>query len=259
MFVRDAEGRRRMVYLGAHGSTEAARRYREVLATPLAGRPLGVTARRRVEASEWPTVTQLCAAFLLDAERYYNEAAGNRPREVDNFQLVLRALLTLHRDTATERCIIKDVITVWQALIDGGYGYQTGRSRRRAGVGGRKRSRTYINGSVRRIKKVCRWGTARRMVPGSVWHELSASRSPSIDRCAARKTLPFEAVPWSTVEPGLDRLSGPWRPMHLHWSTGMHPSEALWIQMPPPTAPPTPGYTPSWPRRAAVVSTWGSI
>lgn len=122
VFVRDAEGKRRMVYLGEHGSTEAARRYREVLSEQLAGKPVATAGRRREPASDWPNVAQLCAAFLLDAERYSDDAAGNRSREVDNFRLALRTLLRLHRDTPTDRFTIKDLIEVRQALIDGEYG-----------------------------------------------------------------------------------------------------------------------------------------
>ncbi|MEY4829580.1 MAG: hypothetical protein RLZZ562_1376 [Planctomycetota bacterium] len=58
IFLRDAEGRRRMVYLGEHGSSEAARRYREALSTYLAGKPLETTSKRRIEASEWPTASE---------------------------------------------------------------------------------------------------------------------------------------------------------------------------------------------------------
>lgn len=178
VFVRDAEGKRRMVYLGEHGSTEAARRYREVLSERLAGKPVTTAASAgREPTSEWPTVAQLCAAFLLDAERYYDGAAGNRSREVDSFRLALRTLLRLHRDTPTDRCTINDLIEVRQALIDGEYGYQDGKSGRRDGVGGKKRSRTYINATGRRIKQVFRWGTERRM---------SRARSgTSCRRCAA--------------------------------------------------------------------------
>jgi integrase len=232
VFLRDAEGRRRMVYLGEHGSTDAARRYREVLAEHLAGKPITTVARRREPTSEWPTVAQLCAAFLLDAERYYVDAAGNRSREVDNFRLALRTLLKLHRDTPTYQFTINDIIDVRQALIDGEYGYQTGKSGRRAGVGGKKRSRTYINSTVRRIKQVFRWGTERRMVPGAVWHELSALRSLPIGRCAARETEPVTAVPWSKVDPVLKHLPGPLAAcVRLQWHTGMRPSEALQIRM----------------------------
>ncbi|MEQ1631882.1 MAG: site-specific integrase [Planctomycetota bacterium] len=232
VFLRDADGRRRMVYLGPHRSTAAAHRYREVLATHLAGKPVETSSRKPVEASKWPTVANLCEAFLDDAERYYVDTAGNLSLEVENFRLALRTLLALHRHTSTEQFTINDLNAVRLALINGSYGYQTGRSGRRAGVGGRKRSRSYINASIRRIKQVFRWGTERRMVPGSVWHELTALRSLPIGRCAVRETQPVEAVPWSMVEPVLPHLPAPLAAcVRLQWCTGMRPSEALRIRM----------------------------
>ena len=40
VFLRGPDGRRQMVYLGDHHSAEAQRRYREVLAINLAGKPV---------------------------------------------------------------------------------------------------------------------------------------------------------------------------------------------------------------------------
>ena len=85
-----------------------------------------------------PTVAKLCEAFD-------NDAARKLSREVHNFRLELRALLTLHRDTATERFTFNDLIAVQEALIDGGHGYQTGRPGRRAGGQWSEAKRTYIN------------------------------------------------------------------------------------------------------------------
>lgn len=65
-------------------------------------------------------MTQPCATFLLDVERNYVEATGKRSRKADNFRLALRALLTLHRDTATKWFTIDDLIGVRQQLLDGG-------------------------------------------------------------------------------------------------------------------------------------------
>jgi integrase len=232
VFLRGADGRRQVVYLGDHGSPAAARRYREVLAEHLAGKPVVAPARGREAPSEWPTIAQLSAAFLLDAERYYVDAAGVRSREVDNFRLALRPLLHLHRDIPADRFTINDLIEVRHLLIDGEYGYQSGRRGRSAAGGGRKRSRTYINATMRRLKHVFRWGAERRMVPGSVWHELSTLRSLPIGRCAARETEPVLAVPWAMVEPVLEHLSGPLAAcVRLQWCTGMRPSEALQIRM----------------------------
>ena len=48
LFLRDESGKRRMVYLGKHGSPEAARRYREVLAAHLAGKRPQVSTRSAI-------------------------------------------------------------------------------------------------------------------------------------------------------------------------------------------------------------------
>ena len=232
LFVRDADGKRRMVYLGPHGSAQAARRYREVLAEHLAGKPVATRSTARVPTSEWPSLAQLCAAFLLDAERYYVDAQGRRSDEVDNFRLALRPLLHLHRDTPTDRFSITDLIEVRQGFIDAEFGHQRDEQGRPIPGTGKKRTRTYINACLRRVKQVFRWGTERRLVPGSTWHELSALRSLPIGRCAARETEPVEAVPWSMVEPVLEHLPTPLRScVLLQWCTGMRPSEALQIRV----------------------------
>jgi hypothetical protein len=176
--------------------------------------------RGRGAPSEWPTIAELSAAFLLDAERYYVDAAGARSREIDNFRLALRPLLHLYRDIPADRFTINDLIEVRHLLIDGEYGYQTGRRGRTATGHGRKRSRTYINATVRRLKHVFRWGVERRMVPGSVWHELAALRSLPFGRCGARETEPVLAAPWTMVEPVLEHMSGPLAAcVRLQWCT----------------------------------------
>src|SRR5262249_23026242 len=74
--IRDADGKRRPIYLGKHGSAAAARRHREVLADLLAGKKVAAV-RTREEQSNWPTVAALAFAFLQHAQRYYVDADGN--------------------------------------------------------------------------------------------------------------------------------------------------------------------------------------
>jgi len=69
VFLRGPDGRRVMVYCGPHGSTEAQRRYREVLAEHLAGRAVATKQKPAATPSPWPTVEQLVAAYLLHAQR----------------------------------------------------------------------------------------------------------------------------------------------------------------------------------------------
>jgi integrase len=232
LFLRDDDSKRRMVYLGKHGSAAAARRYREVLADHLAGKPIVTSSRPARPSSDWPTVAQLCATFLLDAERYYVDAEGNRSREVSNFRLALRPLLELYRDTPTDELSVTELAAVRQLLLDTEIRCKKDQAKRPIPGTGRKRTRTHINACVRRIKQVFRWGTERKLVPGSTWHELSALRSLPIGRSGARETEPVQAVPWSMVEPVLNHLPTPLAAcVRLQWCTGMRPSEALKIRM----------------------------
>lgn len=232
LFLRDDDGKRRMVYLGKHGSTAAARRYREVLADYLAGKPIVTRSRPTRRSSDWPTVAQLCATFLLDAERYYVDAEGNRSREVNNFRLAVRPLLELYRDTPTDEFSVTELTAVRQLLLDTEIRCKMDKAKRPIPGTGSKRTRTHINACVRRVKQVFRWGTERKLVPGSTWHELSALRSLPIGRSGARETKPVLAVPWSMVEPILEHLPSPLAAcVRLQWCTGMRPSEALNIRM----------------------------
>jgi hypothetical protein len=68
VILRDADGRRRTLYLGAFGSPEAERRYRQVLAEHLAGAPV-TTSRPKRTAASCSTVGQLEAGYLLPRAR----------------------------------------------------------------------------------------------------------------------------------------------------------------------------------------------
>ncbi len=222
--VRDGDGKRKTVYLGRHGSPASARRYREVLAEHLAGRPVttAAAAKRQPEPSDWPTVGQLCAAFLLHAERYYVGPDGGPTREVTNLRAALRMLLDLHRDTPTDRFTIKDLLDVRQALVDL---RETHKKGRQAPDG---LSRRVVNSRVQRCKMVFRWGTEQKLVPGSTWHELSALRGLRKGRAGVRDHAPVEAVPWKLVEATLPHLVPTIRDAVLvQWWSGMRPAEVL--------------------------------
>ena len=155
-----------------------------------------------------------------------------RSGEITNFQLALRPLLELHRDTPTDQFTITDLIEVRRVFLEAEFGQQCDKKGRRIPGTGRRRTRNYINACTRRMRQVFRWGTERRLVPGTIWHELSALRNLPIGRCAARENEPVEAVPWCMVEPVLKHLPGPLVAcVRLQWCTRMRPSEALNIRM----------------------------
>lgn len=222
--LRGPDGKRRMVYLGSHGSAEAQRRLREVLAEHLAGKPLSTAraTRQAAASSSWPTVAQLCAAYLLHAERFYRDEQGHPTGEVTHATIAFRLLLELYRDTPTDRVTIRDLLNVRQALVDLREKHEHGRQAP-SGL-----SRRTINDRMARIKRLFRWGVEQGTVPGSTWHELSALRGLPKGRCGVHDNAPIEAVPWGLVQDVLPHLVPTIADaVRLQWWSGVRPAEAL--------------------------------
>lgn len=210
--IREPDGRRRTIYLGVHGSTAAQEQYQEVLAVFLAGKLVHVKPKVR-QSTEWPTVGQLVADFLLHARRFYRDEKGEVAREVGNFTAALGVLLNLHSGVHVDQFTVRDLHAVRQALVDSG-----------------RYCRKTINDRVRRCKAVFRWGAEQELVPGSTWHQLSSLRGLTVGRAGVRESPPVEAVPWGMVEPILEHLTPPMRAaVLLQWHSGLRPSEALSI------------------------------
>jgi integrase len=131
-----------------------------------------------------------------------------------NFVQAFKPFLHLLRDLQTSELSIVNLGHVRQMMIDEG-----------------KCNRSTINGKMRRIRQCIRWGVEQRLVPGSVWHEVSAMRGLPIGRAGVRESKVVEAVPWTMVEPVLEHLPSPLRAaVLLQWWTGMRPSEVLAIR-----------------------------
>lgn len=124
VLVRDADGKRRSVYLGKHGSAGAEAKYRKFLTDHLANKPVMTPRQRREQELEqepvsvWPTVGQLAAAFLLWASRYHVDQERRPTKEVRAARLAFEPLLDLHRDTPTDKMTIKALLDVRQQLLD---------------------------------------------------------------------------------------------------------------------------------------------
>lgn len=210
VFLRQPDGSRAMVYLGPHDSAEAVRRYRQVLADHLAGRPLEVVKRKELP-SQWPTVGQLVAAFLLHCERYYVDAAGVRSKGVVNILHAMEPFLALLRDKRTDSLGVVALDDVQQSIVVGG-----------------TCNRGTINNKMRRIRQCVRWGVGRKMVPGSVWHEVSAMKGIPAGRGGVREPKVVTAVPRAWVDAVLPHLTRPLAAaVELQWWCGARPSEVL--------------------------------
>jgi integrase len=214
VFLRGADGKRRMVYLGVHGSEEARKRYHEVLAAHLDGaEPPSRSARSSSPApSTFPNIEQLCGEFTAWALKEFLDAStGEVSREVVNFDHAIDHLLERHRGVHTDQFSIRDLLAVRQAMVDGG-----------------RLCRNVINARVRRIKAVFRWGTEQGFVPGEVFHQLTALRGLREGRGGARETKPVEPVTWKQVE-ALEPHLPPcvYGAVELQWWSGMRPDEVL--------------------------------
>lgn len=220
--LRDASGKRRMVYVGKHGSAEARQRYGEVVADYLAGRRIEAARAAKRPASEWPTVEQLCAEYLLFAARYYVDTDGTPTGEVVHARYAFEELLRLLAATPTDQVTIADLLTVRQALVE----LRPTRERGRRAPNGL--SRRTINDRMARIKRLFRWGVERRLVPGATWHELSALRGLPKGRSGVHDNAPVEAVPRSMVDAILPFLTPTIAAaVDVQWWTGMRPAEVL--------------------------------
>lgn len=212
VFLRDpATKKRRMVYLGVHGSEEARARFHEVMAAHAAGRLPEPRTKRRATPSSFPTVEVLCAEWTVWAEREYRDAEGNVSREVENFDAAIDHLLELHRDVPADQFTVRHLRLVRDAMLDGG-----------------RLCRNTINARVRRIKAVFRWGAEQRLVPGPVWHEVASLRALGKNRGGARETPEVEPVPWKIVEATLQHLPAPLvAAVLVQWHSGARPAEIL--------------------------------
>lgn len=176
-WVRDAHGKRRIVYLGKFDSPESHREYRRVVAEIMSGQAVTPPHKlRATPASQWPTVGDVAARFLLRAESYYRRKDGTPTREALNFTAALRPLLKLYRDVPVDAFDLQDLKTVRIGMIDRGW------------------SRTYINAAVRRILRV--FAGARK----SAWYHRAATthslRSPVWSGTGRLRRKGSVAWPW---------------------------------------------------------------
>lgn len=224
VYLRGEDGKRRMVYCGPHRSAEAQRRYHEVIAEHLDGKPI-ITARpdlNRSAPSKWPTVEQLCATYVLHAEKFYRDVDGNPTGEVTHAMIAFRMLRKLHSATHTDRMTIRDLLQVRQALVELREEHEHGRSAPNG------LSRRTVNDRMARIKRLFRWGVEQGVVPGAVWHELSALKGLPKGRCGVHDNAAVEAVPWALVKASMKEMVPTVRAaVEVQWWSGMRPAEVL--------------------------------
>ncbi|MFN8823798.1 MAG: hypothetical protein ACK501_02450, partial [Planctomycetota bacterium] len=114
---RDADGNRRAVFLGEHGSPEAHRAYQRFLSDFYAGRPASKPKPPEAARSGDFTVEQLCTQFLVHAESRYRRPDGTTTQEPLNFAHAFRHLLDLSRDVAAAEFDVLMLDAVRMAMV----------------------------------------------------------------------------------------------------------------------------------------------
>ncbi|MBL8726633.1 MAG: site-specific integrase [Planctomycetes bacterium] len=234
VFLTDpATGKRRAHYLGTYGSADAGERYRAILGEFLAGKPIETPAHRSAilgpaPAADACTVGRLVAQYLTWAERYYVDDQGAPTGVVTGAKYAFRFLLAELQDRPTAQVRACDLLAVRQRMIDYRPAVPAGEDRAPGRQAPQGLSRRSINDRMQTILRLFRWGVVHGMVPGGVWHELSAIKGLPKGRCGVHDNPPVQAVPWPIVEATLRELTPTLRAAVLvQWHTGARPAEVL--------------------------------
>ena len=204
-YLRDADGKRRQIILGAYDSPASWRRFADLTAQILAG-----IDAAEIQASQTGTppaaylVADLVAPFLFWARDEYGDPSG----EYHACKAACEPLLKLFGDLPAPEFSPKKLKRVREEMIKKGW------------------VRSSINQQVGRIRRAFKWGAAEEMVPGSVLEDLRCLpplKRGKTDAPESREVLP---VDWARVEATLSHLQEiPQAIVLLLWHTGARPSE----------------------------------
>ncbi|MFM9995541.1 MAG: site-specific integrase [Phycisphaerales bacterium] len=188
----------RDVYLGPWKSAESKRRFKQLVAEWLAA-----GGQVRPDASEGTlSVVELAAAYWKHLEHTYT------PTTLPSFKRAVGALRRLYGDLEVVAFGPVQLKTVRDQLV-------------REGL-----ARTTVNRHVHQVRACFRWGVEEGMVPGGVYHALTAIRGLRRGRTDARETEPVRPVADAMVETTVPHLTPVVADMvRLQRLTGMRPGE----------------------------------
>ena len=201
--LTDGVGNRRDVLLGRFGTAASKAEYIRVIAEwEASGRRL--TSRRLSDV----TVNEVIVTYWDHVEAYYRLADGTPTSEVDNIRLALKPLKTLYGQKPANAFDALALETVREHTIREGH------------------CRNRINKDVARIKGLFKWAASKKLVPSSIYHDLTCLEGLRAGRSKAKETAPVQPVSRSIVEQTLAVM----RPtladlVRLQLETGMRPGE----------------------------------
>jgi integrase len=206
--VRDANGKRRDVYLGKWKSPEAASAYARIIGELASPRP---TLAARIGTSV--SIAEVMLAFLKHADAYYRRPDGTPTHEAVEFRVTFRVLRELYCHTPADKFGPLDLGAVRTRMIAMGW------------------CRTLINRRISRIRRLFAWAVANQIVPPNVLVALRALDGLRVGRSVARETEPVKPVPMAVVEATLPFLSRQVAGLvRFQLFTGCRPGEACGVR-----------------------------
>jgi integrase len=191
----------RDIYLGDYDSPKSHKRYKQVVAEWLAGKP-------EAQPAEGGTVDEIVLRFLDAHKEYYVREDGTQTGELANFADAIRPLSEIYGgERAAEFGPLK-LKAVRQSMIRKGH------------------ARTTVNNRIRRIIQIFKWATSEELVPPSVHQGLKTVSGLQRGRSNAKETEPVRPAPESAIEairPHVPRQV--WAMIETQRLTGARPDE----------------------------------
>ncbi len=182
-------------YLGKFNSAKSKTEYHRLKMEYFAS---GCSGAFRVAASEL-SIAQLLVAFIRHCNEYYGTGPNS---ELLRFKPVLIVLRKLYGDTLAVDFGPLQYEAIRFSLTEP-YEVRKKDGTRRI----RRRSRSYINVQMKRLRAVFKWGTSKSLIPVSILESLKTVEPLKYGRTEAPERMPVVSVPTELVEATLPHLN----------------------------------------------------
>lgn len=184
---------KRIYFPGRHNSAESRAAYKTWLARHVGAAPA-------LKREEQLSIYELVVNYLEHAERHYGSGARG---EFANSRHALQHVVNLHRH---EPAIEFGPLKLKQFQL---------------ALAGQKLSRTYINQTCAKLKRMFKWAASEELLPASVFQSLDTVPGLRAGKTAAKESPPKTPVHWEHVFATLTELSPTVTAMVLlQWHTG---------------------------------------
>lgn len=195
-------------YLGKWGSPEAEEAYCRIITQwkDKAG-PFAPTDKDPV------TIEEVTAAYYQFAEKYYGFDKNKNRGDKHNLKAALAILNRLYGSRPAAKFGPLDLKGIQAEMVR------------------LKWSRSYVNHTVGRLKRVFKWAASEEMIPASVWHALVTVAGLKRGRTEASENEPVKPVPEDLVTKTKEHLRPVIRALiDFTLLTGCRPNEACQLR-----------------------------